>query len=316
MKAKKVVRLAENINKLLKDGRIGHLSTVAPTGRISIVPIGYHFDGMDIYFGTPKGSAKLKFMQKNPNVSFTIDNGLVMREALGVLIQGRAEIYDTKDIFRKLKMTLPAIAGFSKKYPDVFTFYTKDMKKLPEDRKLYKYHLIRIVTEKLLYWDGYNWGRMITKPEDYEPFFDINEKQDPNVVARTLKRFLSALQTTEIDNKEEGMRITQAISLEEPDIVDPDEMISSLLDMAMKDGKVTKNEMDLLITVRNNYHFYQDALKDALSDGVITKDEYTILNTIKKSVYQSAINTAMKDGIISEDEQVMLDTLKSILKIA
>ncbi|MFQ5976496.1 MAG: pyridoxamine 5'-phosphate oxidase family protein [Candidatus Hydrothermarchaeales archaeon] len=86
MKAKKVTKLAGNVKNLLSGGRIGHLSTISPQERISIVPIGYFFDGLDIYFGTPRTSAKLKFMQKNPNVSFTIDNGKVMREALGVLI--------------------------------------------------------------------------------------------------------------------------------------------------------------------------------------------------------------------------------------
>lgn len=315
MLAKKSKELPEEVKNLLASSKVGHLSTVSPQGRISIVPVGFYFGGMDVYFGTPKESAKLKFLQKNPNVSLTVDNGKIMKEALGVLIQGKAEIYDAKKTFKKFRATIPAIARFSKKYPELFVFYTRHMEELPQDRKFYKYRLICIVTEKMLYWHGYNWGRVISRGEEYVPFFDITGKEDPGAVAKTVKRFLDVFRSVNFTHGEYGERVIEyPQKLPEADMLKQyDEAYTAALEQALRDGKITKDEGALLKTIRNNYIIYQDALEQALADGIITKDEHLLLKTIRGSLYKTALDTALEDGVITEDEQSILDTFREKL---
>ena len=169
------IGLTEGVDGLLRSSRVGHLATISPKGRVSTVPIAYHFDGLNVFFGTPRDSSKLKFLQGNPNVAFQIDNGKVMDEAIGVMMQGNAEIYDTRDLFKRYKETLPAIARYSLKYPDAFVFYVRHPNKLSEARRYTKYRVIRIVPDRILFWSGYEWGRVIPDAQDYAPFFDIHQ---------------------------------------------------------------------------------------------------------------------------------------------
>jgi nitroimidazol reductase NimA-like FMN-containing flavoprotein (pyridoxamine 5'-phosphate oxidase superfamily) len=317
MLARKSRELPENVKNLLSSGRVGHLSTISPNGKISIVPIGFHFDGMDVFFGTPKDSAKRRFMQNNPNVSLVVDNGEVMKDALGVLIQGRAEIYDAKRTLRKFKETVPAIVKFAKKYPDVFLYYTKDLKELPDDRKFYKYRIIRIVTEKMLYWDGYTWGRVLPKPEEPAAFFDINGKEDPKMVAKIVGRVLDVFQSVSFKDVEyEGTIVEYPQELAEADdFTQLDLTWSAVLDQSIKDGEITQEEEALLKTVRNNYLIYTDVLEQTLADGVITKDEHLLLKTVRGSLYKTAFHTALEDGVLTKDEWALLRTLKEKLTL-
>ncbi|MFQ5887723.1 MAG: pyridoxamine 5'-phosphate oxidase family protein [Candidatus Hydrothermarchaeales archaeon] len=313
--AKKSKELPGEVKDLLANSKVGHLSTVSPQGRISIVPVGFYFAGRDVFFGTPKESAKLKFLKKNPNVSMTVDNGLIMKEALGVLIQGKAEIFDVKDTFKRFKETIPTIAKFSKKYPELFTFYTTHMSDLPEDRKFYKYRMIRIVTEKMLYWSGYNWGRVFSKKEDYKPFLDATVKLDHGSFAKTAKRFMDIVGSVGFSHTEYGEQVVEyPQEIPEGDLLKQyDEAYAAALDQAMKDGKVTRDEEALLTTIKNNYIVYQDALEQALEDGIITKDEHLMLKTVRRSLYKTAFTTALKDGVITDDEQNILDAFKEKL---
>src|SRR5205807_1989647 len=52
----------------------------------------------------------------------------------------------------------------------MLTFYARG-KELPDERKLYKYRLIRIEPSKIIFWKGYNFGRFISKKRD-EPTED------------------------------------------------------------------------------------------------------------------------------------------------
>lgn len=315
MLAKKSKGLPDDVKELMETKKIGHLSTVSPQGRISIVPVGFYFNGTDVYFGTPKESAKLKFLQNNPNVSLTVDNGLIMKEALGVLVQGQAEIYDIKSTFKKFKETLPTITKFSIKYPELFKFYTKHLDELPQDRKFYKYRMIRIKPDKMLFWSGYNWGRVFTKKEKHEPSFDITGKEEHGIIAKTANRFMDALHQINFKHGEYGEHVVEYPQKAQDDdlLRQYDEAYTAALDEAMKDGKLSPDEEALLNTIKNNYIVFQDALEQALEDEIITKEEHMMLKTVRRSLFKTALNTAKKDGIITEEEQRLLEVFREKL---
>jgi len=307
--------LAQKVDELLRVGRVGHVATISPTGRVSSVPVAYHFDGENIFFGTPRDSPKLRFIEANENVAFQLDNGKVMQEAVGAMIQGKAEVYDAGQLLSKYRETLPAILRFSKKYPDVFVFYTRDHRKLPDERKFYKYRLVRIVPTSILYWVGYDWGRMIPHPESYAGLFEIHEEGDPQAIAREVESFLGSMSAVEAaaDNEEEVPDLSQAWDL--PAIINQDDLMADLMSVAMSDEKVTDNELAILDSIRSSYRFYLDALKNAMSDGVISKEEWALLHTIKQSCYRNVVETALKDGQIDDDERRLLTRLAELLNV-
>jgi len=317
MKAKQHKDLPENVVNLLSKARVGLFSSVSPQGRVSTVPIGFHFDGEDVYFGTPKESAKLKFMMKNPNVSLTVENGKVMKESLGVLIQGKANVFDPKKTLTKFRESLPAIAGFSKKYPDVFFYYTRDMKELPEDRKFYKYRLVHLNTEKMLFWDGYTWGRHVPEDKEKSPFFEISEDGDPATISKMVKRVLGVFNPEKLTQTEHGVSVAD-IPQDINDLnhmEDPDKLIEAVFEQAQADGKITSEEEKLLEKIKDNFSIYKETLKQALDDGTISKDEHSLLKSVRKSIFNSIQTMALEDGIESEDEKLILNNLKKHLGI-
>jgi nitroimidazol reductase NimA-like FMN-containing flavoprotein (pyridoxamine 5'-phosphate oxidase superfamily) len=316
MQVPQVRLVAGDPRELLQSGRVGHLATISPRGRVSTIPIAFYFDGLSVFFGTPKESPKLRFLEENPNVAFQIDNGKVMEEAVGIMIQGRAEIYHVQNLVRKYRETLPAILSFSRKYPDVFTFYTRDYKKLPDDRKFHRYRLIRIVPDRILFWSGYEWGRLVPDPQDYAPFFDIHADVEPKAMAREVESLLASLDSLSTEERPGENILDKGEQLRYPKLIDQDELMSELFAEAMADQKVTEDEIEILNTIRANYRFYLDSLSNAMSDGVISKDECALLNTIKKSVYQSTVDTALKDGEIGTDEARLLKKFGELLNVA
>jgi hypothetical protein len=113
---------------------------------------------------TPVSAAKFKILKNNPTVSFIVDNGKVTTEACGAMIQGRAKIFTIGRTLISILSVGPKMIGFTKKYPGMLSFYARG-KELPDERKLYKYRLIRIDPSKIIYWLGYAFGRYIPKPE-------------------------------------------------------------------------------------------------------------------------------------------------------
>jgi nitroimidazol reductase NimA-like FMN-containing flavoprotein (pyridoxamine 5'-phosphate oxidase superfamily) len=305
----------EGVDNLLRTSRVGHIATISPKGRVSTVPIAYHFDGQNVFFGTPRDSSKLKFLQENPNVAFQLDNGKVMGEAVGVMMQGNAEIYETRDLLKKYKETMPAILRYSKKYPDAFVFYIRNPKKLAEVRRYTKYRVVRIVPDRILYWSGYDWGRVIPDPEEYTRFFDIHQDTDAKAMAQEVGSLFASMDTISSEQGPGEDILDQSRQLCHPKVIDQDKLMSDLFAEAMTDQKVTEDEIEILNTIRRNYRFYLDSLKNAMSDGIISSDECALLNTIKQSVYQSALDTALKDGEIKEEEANLLKKFRQLLDV-
>ncbi len=160
----------EQVLDVLKTNSIGYLSVVSKRGELYSYPVAFHYSGGKVYFVTPISAAKFKIIKANPTVSFIVDNGKVTTEACGAMIQGKARIFTVGRTLLSILSVGPKIVGFSKKYPGMLTFYARG-KELPDERKLYKYRLIRIEPSKIIFWTGYSFGRFISKKRE-EPTED------------------------------------------------------------------------------------------------------------------------------------------------
>src|SRR5205807_8546633 len=150
--------------EVLKNIKIGYLSVLSKSEELYSYPVAFHFSDSRLYFMTPVSAAKFKILKNNPTVSFIVDNGKVTTEACGDMIQGKAKIFTIGRTLISILSVAPKMIGFTKKYPGMLSFYARG-KELPDERKLYKYRLIRIDPSKIVYWLGYTFGRYIPKTE-------------------------------------------------------------------------------------------------------------------------------------------------------
>jgi hypothetical protein len=175
---------------VLKTNSIGYLSVISKKGELYSYPVAFHYSGDKVYFVTPVSAAKFKIIKANPTVSFIVDNGKVTTKACGAMIQGKARIFTVGRTLLSILSVGPKIAGFSKKYPGMLTFYARG-KELPDERKLYKYRLIRIEPSKIIFWTGYNFGRFISKKRDEPTEDSLNLTSDEAGVELAAKLLLS-----------------------------------------------------------------------------------------------------------------------------
>ena len=176
----------EQVLDVLKTNSIGYLSVISKKGELYSYPVAFHYSGDKVYFVTPVSAAKFKIIKANPTVSFIVDNGKVTTEACGAMIQGKARIFTVGRTLLSILSVGPKIAGFSKKYPGMLTFYARG-KELPDERKLYKYRLIRIEPSKIIFWTGYNFGRFISKKRDEPTEDSLNLTSDETGVELAAK---------------------------------------------------------------------------------------------------------------------------------
>jgi hypothetical protein len=154
----------DQVVDVLKNNKIGYLSVLSESEELYSYPVAFHFSDLKLYFMTPVSAAKFKILKNNPTVSFIVDNGKVTTEACGAMIQGRAKIFTIGHTLVSILSVGPKMIGFTKKYPGMLSFYARG-KELPDERKLYKYRLIRIDPSKIIYWIGYSFSRYIPKVE-------------------------------------------------------------------------------------------------------------------------------------------------------
>jgi len=154
----------DQVVDVLKSNKIGYLSVLSKSEELYSYPVAFHFSDLRLYFMTPVGAAKFKILKNNPTVSFIVDNGKVTTEACGAMIQGRAKIFTIGRTLVSILSVGPKMIGFTKKYPGMLSFYARG-RELPDERKLYKYRLIRIDPSKIIYWLGYTFGRFIPRIE-------------------------------------------------------------------------------------------------------------------------------------------------------
>ncbi|MEE9191868.1 MAG: pyridoxamine 5'-phosphate oxidase family protein [Candidatus Aerophobetes bacterium] len=159
------MELPSKVRNTLDKNKVGYISVQTPSGRIATNPVSYYFNDGYIYFMTPRSSKRYKFMQKRPDVTFTVDNGELMEDCAGIMIQGMIESFDPSKTFFSVNI-LPKFLKYLSKYPDTIPFYvlgTLGLNKLPDERKLHKYNFLRVNPTKVFYWDGYDFGRIGAK---------------------------------------------------------------------------------------------------------------------------------------------------------
>jgi len=92
-----VALLAEPVaQELLSSREMAHLAYVWVDGTPRVVPIGFHWDGSRMVFGTPPGAPKLRALRANPRVSVTVDSSSWPYHVL--LLRGDVEIEDLDDV--------------------------------------------------------------------------------------------------------------------------------------------------------------------------------------------------------------------------
>ena len=149
---------------VLENTDIGYLTTISKKGDLYSYPVAFYYSSLKVYFVTPISAAKYKMIKENPTVSLIVDNKKLTTNACGAMIQGKARTFSVTRTILSILSLGPKVAGFSKKYPGMLSFYAKG-KELPDERKLYKYRIIQINPTKILYWVGYSFGRYLPKKE-------------------------------------------------------------------------------------------------------------------------------------------------------
>ncbi|MDA4118050.1 MAG: pyridoxamine 5'-phosphate oxidase family protein [Thaumarchaeota archaeon] len=195
----------EQVMDVLKTSNIGYLSVTSPKGELFSYPVAFYFSHFKLYFVTPIGAAKLRFIRANPSISFLVDNHLLTKGATGVMIQGKARVFSVAKTILSILSVGPNIARFSKKYPGMFTFYAKG-KELPDERKLHKYRLIRLDPKKMLYWVGYEFGKYVPDGSPSEdPLAESRDEEKLETLAKLMASLDEELPTGKIPQSGEWL---------------------------------------------------------------------------------------------------------------
>jgi hypothetical protein len=166
---------------VLKSTKLGYLSLSSKKGELYSFPMAFHYSDHKIFFITPIGSAKMKLIRANPNLSFIVDNGKLpsnadMTAACGAMFQGNAKVFSFARMMGSF-FSMGAMGQFPKKYPGMLSTYL-DGKHLPPERKFHKYRLVRINPSKIVYWTGYKFGRYVPSKMEKENA-SLAELKDP-----------------------------------------------------------------------------------------------------------------------------------------
>ena len=193
-------QLPVNISKFVKKQKVGHLSVRTKRG-VLVHPIAFHIQKSAMIFGTPRTAKKLDMLKKNPRVSFTVDNGKLMKDAVGITVLGRTETYGLDDIAKGAKQGLAQMAGFMRKYPELVKYYVKDFKDLPDANKFWKYVFVRVNPTSIVHWDGYEFGQIAgkSKKKKGEEEAEPRPEDDPVIYAKYVQDYYKGLKDMNAD---------------------------------------------------------------------------------------------------------------------
>jgi tellurite resistance protein len=93
-----------------------------------------------------------------------------------------------------------------------------------------------------------------------------------------------------------------------------DSTIKELMEVAIADGIVSSDELEIIKQVKIDLDSYDLHLRDAKMDGFIDEDEMKILESLRDLIIERADIIASVDGKLSEDEKALLTTLKNFVK--
>ena len=79
--------------------------------------------------------------------------------------------------------------------------------------------------------------------------------------------------------------------------------------IALKDGKISDEEELLITNVISNLDQYTKLIENALKDGIITKDERETLFDGRMKMMEDSYRSAREDHQISDDESAILQRI-------
>lgn len=254
------------MENVLKTSGIGYLSVTSGKGDLYSYPVAFYFAGLKVYFMTPISAAKLKFIRANPEISFLVDNHLLTKGACGAMIQGNAKVFSIAKTVLNILSLGPKMAHFAKKYPGMFTFYASG-KELPDERKLYKYRLIRVDPKKIIYWQGYKFGRYTAKggAAGKDPFSENSDETKMDTLANLMKTADEELPPPE------GVQVTKEWE--------------DGLKAAEDRGDLSRDELKVINAHRN---FLRTAVASTAMSSTVTKDEKALLKKWKEKGSRSS----------------------------
>ncbi len=187
-------QLPSRIWDFVRKQKVGHLSVRSKYG-VLVHPIAFAISKDHMVFGTPRSAKKLELLKNNSRVSFTCDNGELMKKAIGVTVLGRAETYGFNDLKKGFTQGLRSMASFMIKYPELATYYIKDMKELPDANKFYKYVFVRVNPTRIVHWDGYEFGRISRKKKKgkMEKEEGLRPEDDPVMYAKYVQDYYKSV---------------------------------------------------------------------------------------------------------------------------
>lgn len=84
--------------RFLREHEMARLVTIGPAGLPHIVPVGYVYHSTAFWVATDYGTRKYRNLQENKNAGLLVDVG--EDSTRGVMVQGKAEIFDRGSEFR------------------------------------------------------------------------------------------------------------------------------------------------------------------------------------------------------------------------
>ena len=269
MSEKQHPEIPDQVLDLLNSARIGYLSVTSSKGELFTYPVAFFFSDFKVYFMTPVSAAKLKFIRSNPTVSFLVDNHTLTTDSCGAMFQGKARVFSIAKTVLSILSIGPKIAKFASKYPGMFTFYAKG-KEIPDERKLYRYRLIRIDPTKIVYWRGYKFDRYF--PSEL-PSISRDDPLSKSSDETKLETIAQLMQSSDED-------LTMPTELQQSQ-----EWIDNLHEAA-KNGIISTEEHYVIDSYRN---FLRTAAATSKLGPTVTEEERKFLNRWKanKSEYSN-----------------------------
>lgn len=83
--------------------------------------------------------------------------------------------------------------------------------------------------------------------------------------------------------------------------------------VAMKDGKISPEERDILNQIRIDADEYSMMLTECMDDDIITKAEFDKLELLKKQMIDRATITAKIDSNYTDDERALIRKLTELV---
>ena len=95
-----VLKFSRAEKHFLGENEVGRLATVGPDDMPHVVPVCYLYTSGDLWVATDYGTRKYRNLQKNDRVALLVDVGYDSNR--GLLLQGRAKIFEKGPQFRKI----------------------------------------------------------------------------------------------------------------------------------------------------------------------------------------------------------------------